>query len=697
MNVNLIYKQTGYSFQITQFTALSFIYEVTNKVFRIPIDSFKLFYKKQYIPNTQAQSSEYFKKFPIVINVLETKKSNHQSEKSKTNEEKLLNETFSLSSSDKPKNKKKNFIKCQICVKKNSIFYCRNCNQFICFECNLRFPEHFGHKKISLESGDLILCFEDYRNSVLEQLSELNNAFKFSSENIYTEKKRCEFFDYLIETLKELDKKTQSLTIMGTAYKCSNELLYNFNKELREIEPPKYKEETVNSFGLVNEKELEIHNYVNFVNLQILKSKFNKKMTIFFNEVKKIFTDLMSEINHKLHDSLYLKEKDFNDLVLYNKEKYKEQKDSSSESIRSRSHSSSNSHSHSHSRSHSHSCSQSHISKESPEKSSTVISNTIINNEANNKDKFNNTNNIVSNKKSYEFLSSNNNIRINQKNNNKFASSNAIQNKIDINSIINKNKNSNAQTTKSESVVEGYVSKNDFHKQNCEKNNLEKNAIQNDGVENNLTLPKIKLINDSYSNIHEKRTLFSPELKNKNINLLSLKNINTSSIKQSIQNIFKKNNSKENKPNSIFSNIKFIKKDSPLKSIDSDNLNEVRMFPSNNKKGLSNLRLKLINSTHENEHQKISEDNKYKSITISNENTNKTIDINSANKLLYSLKKIKPNYKLKLYDTYKTKENEEDNLEKKEKDNSEFNPFVTRLIKRKSSRFKKSRILQKEK
>ena len=693
MNVNLIYKQTGYSFQITQFTALSFIYEVTNKVFRIPIDSFKLFYKEQYIPNTQTQSSEYFKKFPIVINVLETKKSNHQSEKSKTNEEKLLNETFSLSSSDKPKNKKKNFIKCQICVKKNSIFYCRNCNQFICFECNLRFPEHFGHKKISLESGDLILCFEDYRNSVLEQLSELNNAFKFSSENIYTEKKRCEFFDYLIETLKELDKKTQSLTIMGTAYKCSNELLYNFNKELREIEPPKYKEETVNSFGLVNEKELEIHNYVNFVNLQILKSKFNKKMTIFFNEVKKIFTDLMSEINHKLHDSLYLKEKDFNDLVLYNKEKYKEQKDSSSESIRSRSHSSSNSHS----RSHSHSCSQSHISKESPEKSSTVISNTIINNEANNKDKFNNTNNIVSNKKSYEFLSSNNNIRINQKNNNKFASSNAIQNKIDINSIINKNKNSNAQTTKSESVVEGYVSKNDFHKQNCEKNNLEKNAIQNDGVENNLTLPKIKLINDSYSNIHEKRTLFSPELKNKNINLLSLKNINTSSIKQSIQNIFKKNNSKENKPNSIFSNIKFIKKDSPLKSIDSDNLNEVRMFPSNNKKGLSNLRLKLINSTHENEHQKISEDNKYKSITISNENTNKTIDINSANKLLYSLKKIKPNYKLKLYDTYKTKENEEDNLEKKEKDNSEFNPFVTRLIKRKSSRFKKSRILQKEK
>ena len=35
MNVNLVYQQTGYSFQISQFTPLSFIYEVANKVFHI--------------------------------------------------------------------------------------------------------------------------------------------------------------------------------------------------------------------------------------------------------------------------------------------------------------------------------------------------------------------------------------------------------------------------------------------------------------------------------------------------------------------------------------------------------------------------------------------------------------------------------------------------------------------------------------
>ena len=74
MNVNLIYQQTGYSFQISQFTPLSFIYEVANKVFHIAQNSIKLFYKEQYIPNDQTYASNYFKKFPVIINILEMKK-----------------------------------------------------------------------------------------------------------------------------------------------------------------------------------------------------------------------------------------------------------------------------------------------------------------------------------------------------------------------------------------------------------------------------------------------------------------------------------------------------------------------------------------------------------------------------------------------------------------------------------------------
>ena len=33
-----------------------------------------------------------------------------------------------------------------------------------------------------------------------------------------------------MDTLKDLDKKTQSLSLMGTSYICSSELINNFNK-----------------------------------------------------------------------------------------------------------------------------------------------------------------------------------------------------------------------------------------------------------------------------------------------------------------------------------------------------------------------------------------------------------------------------------------------------------------------------------
>ena len=729
MDVNLIYQKTGYSFQISKFTPLSFIYEVSNKVFHIPTENIKLFFKDQFVPNDHSYATNYFKKFPVIINIMEIKKSKQvNNEKSKENQEKIFNETFS----DKGKQKKKNFIKCQICSRKNSLFYCRNCNQFICFECNLRYPEHFGHNKISLESGDLLLCFEEYRNNVLEQLNELNNAFRFSSENLYSEKKRVEIFDYLITTLKDLDKKTQSLSIMGTSYKCDNEVLLNFNKELREIEAPKYKEETVNSFGLVNEKELEIQNYIRFVNLQILKSKFNKKMIIFFNEAKKIFNDLMIEINNKLHDLIYLKQKDYNDLVIYNKEKYKEINCSSESS-------------------------SSYSSKSGSNKSSLIYSsnnknsNEIFNNDVNNNENYINKtdNNKVSNNQNDEFLRIKNNI-INKRRNGKYKSTSNIQNKIDLNNILNSQKkeyNSKINNIDNINVYNSHRSYNNKYINNNDNNinkiNGEITSIKDDTIpineftiEGNLTLPKIRITNPSYSTIHkklDKKTLFSPIMKNKK-NMINIKNINKNILKQSIQNILKESNSKNiSTPKGLKSfnkiiddeNQKTIKVDkqkniiisqrcntNSINNINNNNINDNNdnnniIYSYNNinnkninnnnyndnisKKSLSNLK---INLTHENEKQRIKEENKKHCITISNESTTKSLEKIAMNKFINNLKKIKPNYKIKLYDSYKSKEKEEENIEDIDINKSSKNPIVIALKKKKRT---KTKFFQKEK
>ena len=665
MNVNLVFQQTGYSFQISQFTPLSFIYEVASKVFHIPGNSIKLFFKEQYVPNEQTYASNYFKKFPVIINVLENKKpiqSNNINEKAKITEEKSFNETFS----EKAKQKKKNFIKCQICNRKNSIFYCRNCNHFICFECNLRFPEHFSHKKISLESGDLLLCFEEYRNNVLEQLNELNNAFRFSSQNIYTDQKRSELFENLINALKDLDKKTQSLTIMGTSYKCSNEVLNSFNKELREIEAPKYKEETINSFGLVNEKELEIQNYISFINLQILKSKFNIKMTIFFKEAKKIFDDLTIEINNKLHDSLNLKEKNYNDLVSYNKEKYKE-KDSSTSRSNSISSSSNSNHS---------------LSLNS---------------------------------------SSTKNVDDNNRLSEKFNSSNNINNKIDLNVITNKNKKKNSKLIN----IDNNKNENNSHKNiiyyknNHTESNLnrinscsvvvkEENSENNESDDANLlTLPKIKIGNDSNYDINNNRKkIFKSIEKNKKSYIIHQNNINN--IKDSMQNILKKSfsQSKEikqtqkNNNNNNLNTLKLFRNENPINSKEIEGakilktIQSYKNFNNSNKRVFSNLKLKLVDTKSGNSrNQNINENNKNRFSAINIENTLNSLDKYETNKILNSLKKIKPNHKIKLYDTYKFKENEANN-DNNDKENSD-NSIAMKLMKNRNE-IEKKRIYQKE-
>ena len=685
MNINLIYNQTGYSFQISQYTPLSFIYEVANKVFRIPANTFKLFYKEQYVPNEQITASIYFKKFPVIINIVQLK----EIIPSNTNEKIKIIEEKSFSDFEKAKQRKKNFIKCQICYRKNSIFYCRNCNQFICFECNLRYPEHFSHKKISLESGDLLLCFEEYRNSVLEQLNELNNAYRFSSENIYTDTRRSELFDNLLKSLKDLDKKTQSLTIMGTSYKCNNELLNSFNKELREIEPPKYKEDTINSFGLVNEKELEIQNYISFINLQILKSKFNIKMSIFFKEAKKIFDDLTLEINNKLNDSINLKDKNYNDLVLYNKEKYKEQMDTSNSRSNSKSSSSSN---------------------QSQNKSISSENNIIAKNNEESNTLNNKIKNISINKNDF-----NNNVNKNEYNMN--------NNKTDFNDIINNKKNNKSKITKKNIKIGNNSHENIFNfKHNYTEGNINKikssdNTIKEDLEENNkstdenfTSLPKIKIGNDSNNDINKNRKkLFNPvEIYKKN-NIINLKNTNSiNSIKKTMQNLLTKSQSQSNelseikkRNNTNLNNIKLIKKENYFNSVDFDKIEkskELKNLQSNISviDKYKSFRLKSLNPKQNKELNLLNEENQKRSITIENNNSvSKSHDIFDASKILSGLKKIKYNNKIKLYDTYKDKNKEEENNDNDSDLEKIYNKEVTmKLMKRKI--VKKKTIHQKE-
>lgn len=314
MDVSLVHQQTGYNFQISKFSLLSFIYEVSSKVFKIPINSIELYYQEKIVPNSDTNAFQYFKNFPIIIQV------------------KDLTKAGSTVKADQKRAKRKHYVKCQICRLKKSIFYCRQCNQFICFECNVRYPEHYEHQKINLESGDLLLCFEEYRSIIIKQLDILCNSYKLSKENIIDILERRETFEKLIQTLKELDKKTEQLTAMETSFKCTDQLFKMYNSNLREIEPPKYIEDTEGCFSIINEREHEMRDFIPFINLQIIKSQFNEKMFAFIKNIQQLFNDLMNCINFRLNESTKLYDMTYEDIIQYNNERINEDKNSDSDS-----------------------------------------------------------------------------------------------------------------------------------------------------------------------------------------------------------------------------------------------------------------------------------------------------------------------------------------------------------------------------
>ena len=652
MSVNLIYQQTGYRFQISQFTPLTFIYDVACKVFQIT-HNIHIYYKEQLVPNEQIYSSNFFKKFPVTLNIVEIKKSSQQNQnpKSKYNDDKngrdVTHSSSSLPESNRPK--KRNFIKCQICLKKNSIFYCRNCNQFVCFECNIRYPEHFNHQKVNLESGDIFLCFEEYKNTVLGLLNELNTAYKFSSGNIYTEQKREEIFDDLMDGMEDLDKKTQTLTIMGTSYKCNNELLNNYNKEIKEIAAPKLNEEIVDSFTLVNDKELEINHYVGFINLQIIKSEFNLKMDIFIRKAKKIIEELKSEINHKLNDSMNLKTKDYETIISYNNKKYKEQNSSSD----------------------SDSNSSSSTSKKSSETSSSDESNNInyannnnTNNNANNNEiKLNSENNKVNNRMSKRRSIYERRKSISDNRNSIFEQRQiANDHEIDVKKLmVRKNENIakifNTINTTNNKKFEN--STNFDHSYTIKEDANEYKDMDN---EENLTLPKINNSNKKIKN--NKKILLSP-IDQEEKKVIDLKNIKT--IQKSIKNIMQRNKVKNNENDSLnkldknhtYKNIKIFKEDKLLSKVDLEKEKDFKILQNNNKFVVNLMESYKGNNIRKNN---MSTDNKKNSLSIGNDNGMKSFDENMRNRLVNSLKKVKLSKKLKLYDTYKNKEDEEENI-----------------------------------
>jgi hypothetical protein len=129
---------------------------------------------------------------------------------------------------------------------------------------------------------------------------------------------RIEYFQNLIELIKDIGEKTQDLNYINSNYFVNNDLIVEVKEELFNISSPSLKEEAIDIFGFINEKEKILFNYMSYVNLQVIKSEYYKKMMELLENAQNYLTDLYKEIIQKLDDAHRLNDFGIKELKEYN-------------------------------------------------------------------------------------------------------------------------------------------------------------------------------------------------------------------------------------------------------------------------------------------------------------------------------------------------------------------------------------------
>ena len=318
MNVTLIYQNSKFNVDILDDTPCQYLFSVVNKAFRIPLSQIKLTYEDIEIKNNSRLLFSVMGKTDrdnikgnetIIVErrhlFFKQKSLMNLQNSSLTNTK--MNMFNSLDESSKTKlpiikNKKKGtcVMRCQICNIKNSIFFCRVCNLFVCFECNVRFNEHKNHDRINLEDGDSILGYDVYREEIINEINVIELGFQQTLEWMIDNQDREDFLQSIFKSLEQIRNNSLTLSDIKTLYKLDQEIINDFRLEVDKIPKPRHREEIIDIFGNLNLKENELRNYTKFLNLQIIKTEYNKVFLNCLDIVKKNIDKLGLEVKSKL-------------------------------------------------------------------------------------------------------------------------------------------------------------------------------------------------------------------------------------------------------------------------------------------------------------------------------------------------------------------------------------------------------------
>ena len=324
MNIKLVYRESNFNLDIMEDSPCQYLYRVAQKVFRKKENDIILFYGKIRIENDSRllfdvmgkEDKEDILDEEIVTVKLKKeifndtdregkyhlKSLRRKSLRNNSNDSRKLPAIMKSAFSPEKKKDKKLPIKCQICSHKNSIFYCRECNIFVCFECNIRYTEHHRHKRINLEDGDTKLGVQTYKEKILGELKLIDQGYKKFSKWIISNVDRDNFLQSTFKLLEKIKKNSQRLSDINTLYNLDQEMINNLKFDIEQTKIPFAQEELIDIFSSLNSKDKEIENYIKCVDLQIIKTEYNKVLVNCISNAQKHLKQIIDDVENKLRE-----------------------------------------------------------------------------------------------------------------------------------------------------------------------------------------------------------------------------------------------------------------------------------------------------------------------------------------------------------------------------------------------------------
>lgn len=323
MNVTLYYLTNKHNFDVYQSSPLSYFYEIASKVFQLQKNTIMLLYQSHHLPNDEMIIvSNYFKEVSsisihvksIELKLPNVKRVSRNNIHLSTDKDSGLNRNclslielnpHKLASSSKAKNKRKKIqlpqpivITCQLCEKQPALFYCKNCNEFVCLECNTKYSEHIRHELLQIENKNYEHAASIYQKEVIREISVLDNAYKKSIDWTNIEFILSSCLNGIVTKLRDIDEKAQNISSqkVNKQSELSEQIFYTLKDyvlQLMSNNKRQKNKELQRVFSHLNKKEKEITKLTSYVNLEVIKAKYNYKLLNILKTVLNMLNELV--------------------------------------------------------------------------------------------------------------------------------------------------------------------------------------------------------------------------------------------------------------------------------------------------------------------------------------------------------------------------------------------------------------------